>query len=209
MTAISQQSIQDYLQGLSSNEPTPGGGAAAGLHLAQGAALVAMVARFTTGARFSLVQEQALDIAAQADDLRQQAVQVAEEDQRVFAQVIAAYRMPRADEAAAALRAEAIENATVEAAQPQLDSVSLAEQILTLAEQLVSIGNRSVLSDVAAAAEAARAALGTAVVTMEINANSLRGESMRQKLAEAVNDAEEDMVLADEISRKVRKELAR
>ncbi|GAA1406062.1 hypothetical protein AUR04nite_17020 [Glutamicibacter uratoxydans] len=208
MPVISELSIQDYLAGLSSNEPTPGGGAAAGLHLAQGAALVAMVARFSTGSRYRDVEERALEIARLADELRDGAVQVAQDDQLVFAQVIAAYRLPRADDEQRAARAAAIEDATIKASMPQFESVSLAEQILALAEELVKIGNRSVLSDVAAAAEAARAALGTAVVTMEINANSLKTQALREKLAEAVTEAEEDMALADQISRKVRRELA-
>ena len=50
---IASQSVDRYLDRLASGDPTPGGGAAAALHAAQGAALVAMVARFTTGARFA------------------------------------------------------------------------------------------------------------------------------------------------------------
>ena len=46
---ISSETINEYLARLASREPTPGGGAAAALHAAQGAALVAMVARYTTG----------------------------------------------------------------------------------------------------------------------------------------------------------------
>lgn len=49
---ISSETVNDYLTKLASREPTPGGGAAAALHAAQAAALVAMVARYTTGGKY-------------------------------------------------------------------------------------------------------------------------------------------------------------
>lgn len=208
MAALAQQPIGEYLDALAAHQPTPGGGAAAGLHLAQGAALLAMVARFTSGPAYREAEQRAAQIAADADRLRSDALAVAEDDQRVFAAVIAAYRLPREDDAQRAARSAAIEETTGAAAQPPLDAIRLAEQILALAEELVALGNRRVLSDVAAAAEAARAALGTAVVTLEINANALPDGPRRRQLAQGVADADEDMAAADRISRLVRRELA-
>ena len=49
---IGSETISDYVARLASRQPTPGGGAAAALHAAQGAALVAMVARYTSGAKY-------------------------------------------------------------------------------------------------------------------------------------------------------------
>ena len=166
-----------------------------------------MVARFTSGPAHRTAEQRAAQIAADADRLRAAALTVAEDDQRVFAAVIAAYRLPREDDAQRAARSAAIEEATSAAAQPPLDAILLAEQILALAEELMALGNRRVLSDVAAAAEAARAALGTALVTLEINAGALPDGPRRSQLAQGISDAEEDMAAADRISRMVRREL--
>lgn len=201
---IAQEEIGSYLTRLASREPTPGGGAAGGLHLAQGAALLAMVARYSTGKNFQDVQERAELIAAQADDLISRSVKMADEDEEVFAAVIGSYQLPRLDDAQKVARTEAIQKATVDATGPQLDTVKIAGSIIELASELVGIGNRNVLSDVAAAAESARAALGTAVVTLEINIKSLSDQETRNQLTQAVNAAESGMKRAEEISLRVR-----
>ncbi|MFJ2620519.1 cyclodeaminase/cyclohydrolase family protein [Glutamicibacter sp. NPDC087344] len=205
---IAQSTVEDYLQRLASREATPGGGAAGGLHLAQGAALLSMVARFTNGKKYVHVQERAEDIAQQADQLRARSVTLAEQDAVVFAQVISAYQLPREDERQRSLRAQEIEQATIRAAQPQLEALQIGTQVIELAAELVRFGNRMVLSDVAAAADAARAGLGTAVVTMEINARSLATTDVVESLAQAVVQAEAVMAQADEVSAEVRKVLA-
>ena len=51
---IEEKSIREYLELLGSNEPVPGGGAAAALTSAQGAALVMMVANHTIGKKAPL-----------------------------------------------------------------------------------------------------------------------------------------------------------
>ena len=47
--AIRDQTIGEFLDQLAERVPAPGGGAAAALLAAQGAALLGMVARYTTG----------------------------------------------------------------------------------------------------------------------------------------------------------------
>lgn len=205
---IAQEEIGEYLHRLSSREPTPGGGAAGGVHLAQGAALLAMVARFTSGPKHIDVQDRAEGIARRADALMDGALSIADSDERLFSALIASYQLPRGDEQTNRRRSEAIAEATTRATEPQLQTVGMALEIIELADDLVQIGNRNVLSDVSAAAEAARAALGTAIVTLEINRNSVKEESVRARLSDAVREAEAGMGLADKVTLRVRQELA-
>ena len=51
--ALREESITGFLDALAAKVPAPGGGATAALHLGQAAALVAMVARYTTGPRYA------------------------------------------------------------------------------------------------------------------------------------------------------------
>ena len=66
---IGSETLHDYLGRLASRNPTPGGGAAGALHAAQGAALVAMVARFTTGGKYEQYGQTTSRIISAADRL--------------------------------------------------------------------------------------------------------------------------------------------
>ena len=92
---ISSETINDYLTRLASRQPTPGGGAAAALHAAQGAALVAMVARYTTGAKYE--QHAALVQAhhrGRRRTCRSKPCDLADADEQAFQAVIDSYKLP-------------------------------------------------------------------------------------------------------------------
>src|SRR6516164_4256780 len=88
--------IAAYLDRLAARVPAPGGGAAAALHAAQAAALLAMVARYSDGERYDA--EMMNRIAAEADVLREDALALAEADTAAFAAVAEAYKLPRETE---------------------------------------------------------------------------------------------------------------
>jgi formiminotetrahydrofolate cyclodeaminase len=123
--------------------------------------------------------------------------------------VTEAYRLPKGDDAASAERSAAIEAATVSAARPPEALVRLASRILDLAEDLLPVANRNVISDVAAAAEAARAAATTARVNIEINLGGISGTAVRGELRAAVNSVGRLTERAELLTSAVRAELAR
>lgn len=201
---IATVSVAGYLQRLASGAPTPGGGAAGALHAAQGAALASMVAEFTSGARYRDVEAEAARIAERAQRCLSTAVHAAEEDERLFAGLIAAYRLPKQEPSQQAERSAAIQHATLAATAPQVATVEVAAEVLELATRLLEIGNRSVISDVAAAAEAARAGAATALVTLELNINTLADAPARERLGITARRAEEAMITAEHLARQVR-----
>lgn len=201
---ITTETVSSYLERLASRAPAPGGGAAAALHAAQAAALVSMVAEFTSGPRYAEVQEQAQAIAKDAKQLMRDALFAAQEDERLFGLLGAAYALPKDTEEQKAERRNAIGYATIEAAAPLVSTVGLASAAITLAQELLPIGNRSVLSDVAAAAESARAALGTALATLEMNIAAIKDEIERERLSQATLRASEMINHAEELSAAVR-----
>jgi formiminotetrahydrofolate cyclodeaminase len=88
---IGSEKINDYLTRLASRQPTPCGGAAAALHAAQGAALVAMVARYTSGAKYRAQQTTArvnidINVAALKDGTVR--TQLGEQTSRIEEKVI-------------------------------------------------------------------------------------------------------------------------
>ncbi|MEG2927176.1 MAG: cyclodeaminase/cyclohydrolase family protein [Glutamicibacter sp.] len=197
---ISNETVSSYLERLASGAPTPGGGAAAGLHAAQAAALVSMVAEFTSGPRYADVQEQAQQISEHARLLMRQGLFAAEEDERLFGALGAAYKLPKESSEQKSERSAAIQNATIAAAAPLVSTVEASIEVIKLGQRLLPIGNRSVLSDVAAAAEAARAALATALATLEMNICSIKDIAQRDRLVQTASQASEAIAHADELS---------
>ena len=201
--------IDTFLEQLAARVPAPGGGATAALHAAQAAALVAMVARYSDSAKYAEHAEEIATITVTADRLRQNALGLAEEDAAAFTAVTEAYRLPKGTPDEAAARSEAIATSLVAAARVPAVVVAVADQVLGLAEQLLPIGNRNVISDVAAAAEAARAAATTARVNVEVNLGGIKDPGTWGELA-AVVDTVDDLVLrAEKVTAAVRDGLVR
>ena len=92
--------IDGFLHALADRVPAPGGGASAALHAAQAAALVAMVARYSDGPRFAEHAELVHKVRDTADQLRDEALALAEDDVAAFTAVTEAYRLPKGDDGA-------------------------------------------------------------------------------------------------------------
>jgi formiminotetrahydrofolate cyclodeaminase len=203
---VRNNTIDRFLQALAGRVPAPGGGASAALHAAQAAALVAMVARYSEGPRFVEHAELVRKVRDTADRLRDEALTLAEDDVAAF--TAEAYRLSKGDNGASAKRSAAIEAATLGAARPPEALVRLVSRILDLAEDLLPVANRNVISDVAAAAEAARAAVTTARVNIEINLGGISGTAARAELRAVANSVDRLTDCAERLTAAVRTELA-
>jgi methenyltetrahydrofolate cyclohydrolase len=204
-----EESIGDFLDRLADRVPAPGGGAVAALHAAQGAALLAMVARYSNGAKYEAHADVIDSVLVAADELRERALGHASDDAVAFAAVADAYKLPKDSEEDKAERSRVIEAALVEAVRPPAAVVGAALRLVELAEQLLPVGNPNVITDVAAAAEAARAAATTARVNIEIN---LGGITDADQVAEftAIADLVDGLVgRAEQVTAAVRAEIRR
>ena len=89
-------SVEEYLKRLGSGAPTPGGGAAAALVSAQGAALIMMVANHTIGKpKYAEFEELNKDILSEAEVLMGSLTEGIDNDAEAFGKVSAAYALPR------------------------------------------------------------------------------------------------------------------
>ena len=199
--------IAAFLDQLAARVSAPGGGATAALHAAQAAALLAMVARYSDGPRYDagLMNR----IVTEADALREDALALAEADAKAFDAVAEAYRLPRTTERETSARSAAISSALAGAARPPADVVRTALLLVSLAEDLWPAGNRSVITDVAAAAEAARAAAVTARLIIEINLKGITDLVLAEEFGAVAAIAGTVAERADAIVAGVRAEIAR
>ncbi|MBU3061993.1 cyclodeaminase/cyclohydrolase family protein [Nocardia sp. NEAU-G5] len=175
-TTFGDAAIGRYLDDLAAKIPAPGGGAVAALHAAQGAALVAMVARYTTRAKDADNRPVVDRIIAAADAARARSLALADADAAAFTAVGAAYKLPKDTDEQGAARAAAIGAALLEAARVPAAVVAEADEILSLAADLLPIGNPNVVTDIGAAADAARAAATSSRLNIAINVASLGAE---------------------------------
>jgi formiminotetrahydrofolate cyclodeaminase len=203
------QTIGEFLEQLAAKVPAPGGGACAALHAAQAGALLGMVARYSTGERYEAHASAIARVLAEADRLREAALQLAADDAAAFAAVADAYGLPRGTEEEKAARSAAIAAALAKAAVPPARTIETAEALVGLAEELEPVGNRNVITDVAAAAEAARAALTTARVNVEVNLGGIRDDAARQALLETLSGVDAAVARAEAVTSAVRKGIAR
>jgi formiminotetrahydrofolate cyclodeaminase len=199
--------IAAFLDQLAARVPAPGGGTTAALHAAQAAALLAMVARYSNGARYDA--ELMNRIIAEADSLRQDALALAEADAAAFGAVAQAYRLPRETEAERQDRSASISSALAGAARPPADVIRTALLLTSLAEELLPAGNRNMITDLAAAAVAVRAAVDTARLFIEIDLKGITDQVLLDGFAATAAVADTVAARAEAIVAAVRAEVSR
>jgi methenyltetrahydrofolate cyclohydrolase len=199
--------IAAFLDQLAARVAAPGGGATAALHAAQAAALLAMVARYSDGARYDA--ELMNRIIAEADSLRQDALALAEADAAAFSAVAQAYRLPRETEAERQDRSASISSALAGAARPPADVIRTALLLTSLAEELLPAGNRNMITDLAAAAVAVRAAVDTARLFIEIDLKGITDQVLLDGFAATAAVADTVAARAEAIVAAVRAEVSR
>jgi glutamate formiminotransferase/formiminotetrahydrofolate cyclodeaminase len=167
----------NFIEELASNKPSPGGGSAAAYTGAMAAALISMVARLTIGKKkYEAVTAQMQEILLQAERIRIELVELVQQDAKAFDDVMAAFKLPREEQDQESLRMQAIEIATLNAAQVPMQVAQLALKTLALAERAVSLGNINAISDASSAAALAIASIIAAGYNIRINLANLNDE---------------------------------
>jgi formiminotetrahydrofolate cyclodeaminase len=206
---VSEPTIEQFLTDLAARIPAPGGGATAALHAAQAAALLAMVARYSDGPKYTANADAIGSVLAEADALRASCTELIAADAAAFGAVSAAYKLPRDTAELAGARAAAIGAALAGAAEPPAGVIAAGARLVELAAILRPIGNQSVVADVAAAAEAIRAAVATARINVTVNLAGITDVGAVERFQAVIAAADGIEAQAAEVSAAVRAELAR
>jgi methenyltetrahydrofolate cyclohydrolase len=195
--SIGQMSLEQFLTELASKAPTPGGGSAASVMGAIGAALVSMVCNLTIGKdKYAAVEVAVKQHLGTADKLRAEITDTIALDIAAFDQVIAAYGMTRANGAEKSRRSVAIQRALTTATEVPLQSARLCAEVLKLSYEVAKVGNLNVISDAGVAAMAAYAGLKSAALNVYINAPNLHDESFASR---CLNEIETLTAMADRV----------
>ena len=144
--------MKDFLEKLAGKNPTPGGGAAAAIAGAMGAALVEMVISLSK------------NLELKTNNLREKLLKLAEEDVVAFDSVMAAYRSKNK---------EKIMKALLKAIEVPEKTKKLSKEVEKLAKIAARKGNKNSLSDAKTALYLAQAAQKGAEANIKINKQSL------------------------------------
>jgi formiminotetrahydrofolate cyclodeaminase len=175
---LTQKPVNTFLDELASSAPAPGGGSAAALGAAIGAALVSMVANLTVGKKkYADVQADIQHILSQSETLRHKCVKLLEDDVAAYTQVAKAYKMPRDTDEQKQARTAAIQDALKGATAVPMELAETCVEILQLCPDSAEKGNVLAVSDVGVAALMAEAALRAAALNVWINLGSINDEA--------------------------------
>lgn len=171
------QTIQAFLDELASAAPTPGGGGAAALVGAMGAALASMVCNLTIGKeKFANVEPQMKEILAKTERLRAQLTTLMAEDVAAFDAVMAAYRLSKVTDEEKSTRTTAIQEASKKATLVPLAAARACAEIIDLCWPTAEMGNPNVVSDAGVAVLCAQAGLKSAALNVLINLGAIKDE---------------------------------
>lgn len=178
MTVSADRTIREFLEALGSAAPAPGGGGAAALSGALGAALVSMVCSLTLGReRWAEFEPLAAEAGARARALAQSLAENIGRDADAFNGVMAALRMPKGTEAERAARSVALQGGYRAAIAVPEEVAKNCLAVLRLAKDLVGRSNANAANDLSVAALQAQAGLAGALENVAVNLRSIKDEA--------------------------------
>jgi formiminotetrahydrofolate cyclodeaminase len=172
---ITSSSVGNFLDDLASGAPTPGGGSAAAIMGAMGAALVSMVCNVTMAKKgHEAAAAEMKSVRDQAEKLRMRLTAMVAEDVAAFDGLMAAYRLPKVSEEEKSRRAAAIQASLRAATETPLDCARACAEVIALSRRAGERGYSGVISDVGVGVLAAHTALRSAALNVYVNAPSLK-----------------------------------
>lgn len=181
--------IKRFLEKLSADTPTPGGGSASALAGALSGSLILMTAGLSLK-KGGLKEKEIREIKKGVLAIRKRLFRAIEEDAKSYETVLRAFRLPKNTERQRLVRTKAIQRAYQKAtATPQL----VCQQSLRLLEYsrvLIQKGNPNAVSDAGVAAFLADAAIKGGSMNIGINLGPIRDHPFRKKMGLLVGTLE-------------------
>jgi methenyltetrahydrofolate cyclohydrolase len=189
MAEIKDLGVEPFLEALASSSATPGGGSAAAIIGAMGAALVSMVCNLTIGKKkYADVEDEMKHVLGKAESLRRRLTAMIEDDVQAFDKVMAAYGMPKETDADKARRDDAIQASLKLATDVPMRCCYAAREVIDLAGITSDKGNLNVISDAGVAVLAGYAALRSAALNVFTNARMINDRAFADAKLEELHE---------------------
>ncbi len=170
-TSVRDQTVGDYLQALASTAAVPGGGSAAALAAAMGAALVSMVAKLSAKkARAVEDREMLTGLVPELDQLAARLLELSQDDIDAYRAVIDARK--------SGAQADALGRAYERAAEVPLETATAAARGLALLPEVSKRAWEMTASDLAVASELLETGFAGALGNVAVNLPELQGDAV-------------------------------
>ena len=170
---------REFVSVLASDAPAPGGGSAAALEGAIGAALTAMVCGLTKGKKkFAEFNDLAVEAEVKALALKDRFVDVMDRDTEAFNVVSAAFGMPKETDEEKAARSAAIQAGLVKCTETPFEMMQMATETLELTASILGKFNEAAASDLGVAALSLRSGIQGAWLNVLINIGTLKDKEL-------------------------------
>lgn len=197
-----EMDLRAFANETASESPAPGGGSIAAYMGALGASLGTMVANLSSHKRgWDDRWEFYSEWAEKGQRLKDELLRLVDEDTRAFEGILAAFRLPKGTPAEQEERNQAIQEATKQAIEAPLQTMTVAMEVFPLCRAMAAEGLPASLSDAAVGALCARAAVHGAYLNVQINTDGLKDADFEdrvltegQKMREQADQAEAEIM---------------
>jgi formiminotetrahydrofolate cyclodeaminase len=175
---LTNLSCRDFAKELASKKPVPGGGGAAAMVAALGAALNTMVANFSYGKKkFIDMKHKHEELIKRGEILRDKLIDLVDKDAEFFEPLSRAYVMPSDTEEEKRIKKETLQKCLMAACSAPMETLRFSYDAILLHEEIADISSKNIISDVGVGVQFLKAALYSAYLNVLINLNSIDDEN--------------------------------
>jgi len=208
-SSLLRLNLREFVNELSMDSPTPGGGSTAALCGALSASLSSMVSNLSVGKKgYEKVEKEMKKNAVSAQILKDELLNAVDADTKAFNKVMAAYRLPKSTEEQKKEKDRAVEEALKEATLVPFSVLEKSIEAMKLAKEAALKGNKNSVSDAGVAALAAQTAAEGAYYNIKINLPNIQDKPFKTRIQRKANSLRrESAKLSIELKRIMEKEL--
>lgn len=189
--------LEQYINKLSSKEPTPGGGSASALVSALSSSLTAMMLNLTVGKKLyneysDKLKKEVNDTLKDTLEFNEEFLSIMDEDENSFLRLMNAFKLPRDTEEERQIRKKEINNGYKVALNTPLNlarkSLCQYENILTT----VKYGNPNLISDAGVASILLYSSIESSILNVKINLSGIEDKLEKENIVNECNKILED-----------------
>lgn len=187
--------LKEFLAATYGKDPVPGGGSVSALCGALSASLAEMVTALTIGRKkYAGVEDEMKALAPALEKARISFLDFIDKDAEAYNCVFSAFKLPKETDEEKSVRAEAIETATIKAADVPLAVAETALSIMPSIAAIAKKGNQNAITDACVAMMCARTCALGALLNVRINLSSLNDRELAEKYASRCDNVQTEVV---------------
>lgn len=183
---LTDKTLTEYTNLLSSDAPTPGGGSSLALVGLNATSLVMMAANVTITklSKKGIDCPQLNESVGKLEQTKQAFHTLIDQDAAAFSKILCAMKMPKANDAEIAAKKQALQESYVYSAKVSLDIIKNAVDCYKLADQVIEYADKFVVSDAHIGKALAKTVATLNVHNVDVNVDCITCDKQKQALTD-------------------------